>query len=365
MTPPPIGADRAVQLLLRLYREPAHCRTPALHAEYTQGNSELILRIALGRAVGITSLASRDPGGAAELELAAALFVRQVFFQRDATHYEILGLARHADAGAIRENYRLLMQLTHPDRNAAKAGWPEDCAARVNRAYAVLRNPDARAAYDRRLPSPADSTAPSARHLRAPRQPAGDSARRVRRLPPRPILPEWLTAGVGGFLWRHPAMAIFAALIIAATMTVGLVAWRELDGFLVSEAPALPASRAGVNSKEIEALLATFISSYESGRLDTLAGLFDEDAQLNLRHGRAAIRSEYQELFERSAWRRMNLARLRPQSNGEHVQASGPATVTIEWLDGRESEQRLAVDMEFVHRDGRALIARLFYRPEN
>jgi hypothetical protein len=37
--------------------------------------------------------------------------------------------------------------------------------------------------------------------------------------------------------------------------------------------------------------------------------------------------------------------------------------VKIGWRDGREVEQRLAVDMELVRRDGRVVIAKLSQQP--
>jgi hypothetical protein len=61
---------------------------------------------------------------------------------------------------------------------------------------------------------------------------------------------------------------------------------------------------------EVEVLFANFVDAYESGRLDAFAALFDEDADTNMRRGRAAIRGEYDELFRLSQWRRMQLTAL-------------------------------------------------------
>ena len=75
--------------------------------------------------------------------------MRHVFFRPDATPYQILGLAPGASAQAIKERFRLLMQLVHPDRQDSGDAWPESFAALANRAYGVLRDQEARAAYDR------------------------------------------------------------------------------------------------------------------------------------------------------------------------------------------------------------------------
>lgn len=126
-----------------------------------------------------------------------------------------------------------------------------------------------------------------------------------------------------------------------------------------AEAPLPPAST------EIEALFATFVESYERGRADAFAALFDDDADANLRHGRTAIRGEYDELFRSSQWRKMQLTRVNWKRVGDRAIAKGEITVRIGWRDGREVEQRLAVDMELVRRDGRVVIARLSQQPRN
>ena len=72
-----------------------------------------------------------------------------------------------------------------------------------------------------------------------------------------------------------------------------------------------------------------FVDSYDRGRLDAFAALFDDDAGPNQRQGRAAIRSEYDELFRLSGWRRMQLTAHRlearrasaPYAKGEIARA--------------------------------------------
>jgi ketosteroid isomerase-like protein len=129
---------------------------------------------------------------------------------------------------------------------------------------------------------------------------------------------------------------------------------------LTPVAPALPPA-----SPEIEALFAEFVDFYEHGRLDAFAALFDADADTNLRHGRAAIRNEYDELFRLSSWRRMQLTRIHWRRAGDKAYAKGEIAVRIGWRDGREDEQRVNVEMEIVRRDGRAVIARLSHQPKN
>ena len=116
---------------------------------------------------------------------------------------------------------------------------------------------------------------------------------------------------------------------------------------------------------EVDALFASFVDAYERGRLDAFAALFDEEADTNLRHGRSAIRSEYDELFRLSQSRRMQRTRMTWRPVGDRAVASGEINVKIRWRDGRDVEQRVAVDMELVRREGRVVIARLSHQAKN
>lgn len=66
----------------------------------------------------------------------------------DTDLYHVLGIERHAAADDIRRRYRHLMQTEaqHPD-----LGGDTETAALINRAYAVLGNPQLRQQYDARL----------------------------------------------------------------------------------------------------------------------------------------------------------------------------------------------------------------------
>ena len=63
-------------------------------------------------------------------------------------YYEVLGVSKDVDAKALKSAYRKLALKYHPDQNpgddAAEAKFKE-----VGEAYAILSDPEKRAAYDR------------------------------------------------------------------------------------------------------------------------------------------------------------------------------------------------------------------------
>jgi curved DNA-binding protein CbpA len=75
--------------------------------------------------------------------------------------YERLNVDPTASAHAVRSAYRLLAHRLHPDRNASPAA--HRAMVQINDAYAVLRDPARRVAYDREraTPQPANGTKPS------------------------------------------------------------------------------------------------------------------------------------------------------------------------------------------------------------
>jgi len=61
-------------------------------------------------------------------------------------YYEVLGVARGADADAVKQAYRKLARKYHPDVSKEKNA--ESKFKELQEAYEVLRDPDKRAAYD-------------------------------------------------------------------------------------------------------------------------------------------------------------------------------------------------------------------------
>lgn len=65
-------------------------------------------------------------------------------------HYRLLGVPPHADAAAIKNSYRRLSRVFHPDRQQGSAR-AKDCFQQIAAAYAELADAERRLQYDRLL----------------------------------------------------------------------------------------------------------------------------------------------------------------------------------------------------------------------
>ena len=114
--------------------------------------------------------------------------------ERAKTHYDVFQLPDDADAKTIRTTMRDMLRKIHPDKCGA-AGL--EATKRVNEAYDVLKDPDARAAYDLELNAqdepPKPKAKPKAKPAAKPKKaaPATSSAAGSGRatLAPRPASP--------------------------------------------------------------------------------------------------------------------------------------------------------------------------------
>lgn len=147
-----------IQLALGIYRNPVS------HSALLQPQTPLpiqpgvMLELATGKGLDDYPDAQR-----AEISQAALFFVRQVFLAPGSDHYRVLGLRPSDEPEQVKRHYRLLMRLFHPDRDVSDEGWGELYAARLNQAYTVLSDPEARAAYDRQQRPMPTLPPPSAR----------------------------------------------------------------------------------------------------------------------------------------------------------------------------------------------------------
>ncbi|MFN5118020.1 MAG: J domain-containing protein, partial [Cyanobacteriota bacterium] len=80
-----------------------------------------------------------------------------------ASHYELLQLPVTASPQQLRQAFRHLSKVYHPDTTSLPPSQAEEAFRRLQQAYAVLSDPEARRAYDTRLQArsaPAAAAAP-------------------------------------------------------------------------------------------------------------------------------------------------------------------------------------------------------------
>jgi DnaJ-domain-containing protein 1 len=147
------------------------------------------------------------------------------------SHYDVLGVDPDAGIDEIRVRYRALARDLHPDRRDAAHGARQSAEmAAVNEAWAVLRDPCRRAAYDAHLgtgrPSPAQHRQPAA--YGPPNPPPAHAAEPV----------GCLTSVAGAAPW----IALLAVLAVIFVFTAYAGSGRDgdaTDGDTTEEAPML------------------------------------------------------------------------------------------------------------------------------
>jgi len=168
-------------------------------------------------------------------------------------HYRALGVAPDARPEAIRRHYRRLAACCHPDLCApAGRAAAERRMKAINAAYAVLRDPSLRAAYDaeraRCMPPPSPVR----------RTPAHSAVRvRLARPPRREGLPRW------AFTWG------LAALVAAALWSRGDIVTDAVKAGLIPR----PAPTRDSAARALE----RFIAAYHAGDIAGAAQVLDAE----------------------------------------------------------------------------------------
>lgn len=206
-----------------------------------------VLRLATGRPV--PNLDDLGGGTLDDLRRAARFFVRTAMLRAGTDHYTLMGLHPGFSPQALREHYRLLIRLTHPDFADPESPWPADAAARINLANDVLGSPVRRAEYDRSLQTqpaapPRPTATPAARPFPAPPP--------VARTRPVAARPATKALRVPGWTWRWPDLSPrrqqqlkIAGLALGALLAAGALVWLtppKQGGSLVARAPAKTAA---------------------------------------------------------------------------------------------------------------------------
>lgn len=184
-----------------------------------------VMLLAAGRPVeGLRVAPANEP----ELQRAARFFVRTVMLRPGADPLTLLGLPPDHAPAQLREHYRLMIRLTHPDFTAQGERWPADAATRINLAKDMLSaTPQMEAGHVGIPPSQMGEMPIPAR------------VARVRSLPrPRPLLPRpdgsarddmggpprgWGDAGAWSEKSHWSARARIALIGVAVLLMTGVI----------------------------------------------------------------------------------------------------------------------------------------------
>ena len=141
-------AGSVAEQLLALHAEPIRYRPRLTHGREPFAGGIHVFRFAQGKFP--QGLARRLSATQREgVQAAAQFFVRQICFWDGATHYQVLCVAPDSRLPNIREHYKGLIALIHPDRKAdGEESWPNEFAQRANKAWAVLSHDASRHEYD-------------------------------------------------------------------------------------------------------------------------------------------------------------------------------------------------------------------------
>ncbi|WP_047549735.1 J domain-containing protein [Methylotenera sp. G11] len=99
----------------------------------------LLLRLANGDAELMAWATSSTSAAAEELRVSCVAFIERICFGKDADPFSVLGLNPWANTDAVKEHYRLLIRIFHPDRGQVDGKVAEAYSARINQAYALLK----------------------------------------------------------------------------------------------------------------------------------------------------------------------------------------------------------------------------------
>ncbi|MGM9424841.1 J domain-containing protein [Hydrogenophaga sp. MI9] len=248
-TPAASWGDALVSTLLDFERTPGRYPQALREPRLLYDGAHAVLQLAVGRTVeGLSTLGERQEAAARR---AARFFVRTALLRPDNDHYTLLGLGRKADAEQVRDHYRLMIRLTHPDFEAGGEHWPADAASRINIAHDVLASSVRRAGYDATLPAgtaamPKPAPVPAA--AGAPRPRVGPVHLR-KGLPGTPISDRWrhlMSTRAKVFAALVGALVCGAVLLVLDTPEEGSLAARqrtvsEDTASYVDAGPRLPA----------------------------------------------------------------------------------------------------------------------------
>ena len=113
----------------------------------------------------------------------ANFVISKMHFNPESNYYITLGLSQNVSHENIRERWKKLMLLYHPDRQGGDDSWVSERAKKVNEAYSVLKDNEKRQSFDRRLLEQATVRKPVPQSRTGPGAASSRSGRKISRNP--------------------------------------------------------------------------------------------------------------------------------------------------------------------------------------
>lgn len=137
-----------VELALACYRRPLDYQDRLSLAAPLPEGMDRLLWLANGSPEVLEAGIRQSSAKPQELRDAARFCIQQWCLVRGADPHRVLGVEPGAPPEQIKEHYRLLMRLFHPDRTAGRETWTDHYASRINEAWTALSRMPNRAIAD-------------------------------------------------------------------------------------------------------------------------------------------------------------------------------------------------------------------------
>lgn len=121
----------------QLYSEATHCFDALIDISH---NTDAVKNFASRRQTDLKYLVD-----------GANFVISQMHFNPEGNHYITLGIPQDSTPEEIKERWKRLMLLYHPDRQAGQEEWVSERAKKVNEAYNTLKDESRRTSYNKKL----------------------------------------------------------------------------------------------------------------------------------------------------------------------------------------------------------------------
>lgn len=247
--------------------------------QFNTGVGHGLIMLATGRMPSAFQAIEGDTTVSELRQQTARLVIVHVFLGLDSSLYLVLGASPDCTSETLRENYRRLMGLVHPDTRPI--GFPEDSASRVNFAYSILSDEERRASYDAGLALVKQQSAfpPSGvMEVASPRQP---------RPLPQQSIGERIRAAMPPLQFGHGLLGIATLIILPTGIALFSMTERAAHPQIVEAKPKLQMSvpvesksdKPDSNSANIASLAVSNASSSTVLASTTLASTADAQSR--------------------------------------------------------------------------------------